>query len=79
MKYEIVDKVDYTTVQFLIEREDGRECRVRMTEHDWHDSWEVIDENGDVIDNDDPLAEMLIEMCEAEITFGNSSYDHKRR
>jgi hypothetical protein len=32
-----------------------------------------------VIDNDDPLAEMLIDMCEAEITFGNSSHDHKRR
>ena len=79
MKYEIVDKVNYNTVQFLIEREDGRECRVRMTEHDWYDSWEVIDENGDVIDNDDPLAEMLIEMCDAELTFGNSNYDHKRR
>ena len=68
MKYEIVDKVNYTTVQFLIEREDGRECRVRMTEYDWHDDWEVIDENGDIIDNDDPLAEMLIEMCEAELS-----------
>jgi hypothetical protein len=68
MKYEIVDKVNYITVQFLIEREDGRECRVRMTEYDWHDSWEVIDENGDVIDNNDPLAEMLIVMCEEELS-----------
>jgi len=68
MKYEIVDKASYTTVQFLIEREDGRECRVRMTEHDWYDEIEVIDENGDVIDNDDPLAEMLIQMCETELS-----------
>jgi hypothetical protein len=68
MKYEIVDQTSYRTVQFLIEREDGRECRVRMTEHDWHDDWEVIDENGDVIDNNDPLAEMLIIMCEEELS-----------
>ena len=68
MKYEIVDKASYTTVQFLIEREDGRECRVRMTENDFHDDWEVMDENGDIIDNDDPLAEMLIEICDKELT-----------
>lgn len=68
MKYEIVDKANYKTVQFLIEREDGRECYVRMTEYDWNDDWEVMDENGDVINNDDPLAEMLIEMCEAELS-----------
>jgi hypothetical protein len=67
MKYEIVDQTSYRTVQFLIEREDGRECRVKMTEYDWDDDWEVIDENGDVIDNDDPLAEMLIEICEIEL------------
>jgi hypothetical protein len=67
MKYEIIDQVSYRTVQFLIVREDGRECRVRMTGYDWYD-WEVIDENGDIIDNDDPLAEMLIEMCEAELS-----------
>ncbi len=68
MKYEIVDQTSYTTVHFLIEREDGRECRVIMTERDWYNSWEVIDENDDVIDNDDPLAEMLIQMCEAELS-----------
>jgi hypothetical protein len=67
MKYEIIDQVSYRTVQFLIVREDGRECRIRMTEHEWHDDWEVIDENGDIIDNDDPLAEMLITMCEEEL------------
>jgi hypothetical protein len=67
MKYEITDKVSYTTVHFTIEREDGREYRVSLAENDWHDDYQVMDENGDVIDNDDPLAEMLIELCDNEL------------
>jgi hypothetical protein len=42
----------------------------------WFGDWEndpvnaskVVDENGDVIDNDDPLAELLIEMCDKELS-----------
>jgi hypothetical protein len=68
MKYEITDKVSYTTVHFTIEREDGRIYNVSMAENDWHDEYRVVDENGDVIDNDDPLAEMLIELCDKELS-----------
>jgi hypothetical protein len=67
MKYEITDKATYTTVYFTVEREDGREYRVSLAENDWHDDYQVMDENGDVIDNDDPLAEMLIELCDNEL------------
>jgi hypothetical protein len=67
MKYEIIDKVSYNTIHFTIEREDGREYRVSLAENDWHDDYQVMDENGDVIDNDDPLAEMLIELCDNEL------------
>ena len=69
MKYEITDKVSYTTVHFTIESEDGsREYRVSMAENDFYDDYRVMDENGDVIDNDDPLAELLIEMCDKELS-----------
>jgi hypothetical protein len=67
MKYEITDKATYTTVYFTVEREDGREYRVSLAENDFHDDYQVMDENGDVIDNDDPLAEMLIELCDNEL------------
>ena len=67
MKYEITDKATYTTVYFTVEREDGREYRVSLAENDFHDDYQVMDENGDVIDNDDPLAEMLIELCDKEL------------
>jgi hypothetical protein len=67
MKYEITDKASYTTVYFTVEREDGREYRVSLAENDFHDDYQVMDENGDVIDNDDPLAEMLIELCDKEL------------
>ena len=68
MKYEITDKATYTTVYFTVEREDGREYRVSLAENDFHDDYQVMDENGDVIDNDDPLAEMLIELCDKELS-----------
>jgi hypothetical protein len=67
MNYEITDKVSYTTVYFTIEREDGREYRVSVVENDWYDDYQVMDENGDIINSDDPLSEMLIEMCENEL------------
>jgi hypothetical protein len=67
MKYEITDKVSYNTVHFMIEREDGREYRVSIVEDDWHDNYQVMDENGDVIDNNDPLAEILIELWDKEL------------
>jgi len=68
MKYEITDKASYMTIHFTIEREDGREYRVSLVENDWHDEYRVVDENGDVLDNDDPLAELLIEMCDKELS-----------
>ena len=68
MKYEITDKVSYTTVHFTIEREDGREYRVNIAENILHDDYQVMDENNDILDNDDPLAELLIEMCDKELS-----------
>jgi hypothetical protein len=68
MKYEITDKATYTTVYFTVEREDGREYRVSLAENDFHDDYQVMDENGDVIDNDDPLAEMLFDLCDKELS-----------
>jgi hypothetical protein len=68
MKYEITDKTSYTTVHFTIEREDGRIYNVSMAENDWHDDYRVMDENGDVIEEGDPLYEMLIEMCDKELS-----------
>ena len=68
MKYEITDKVSYTTVHFTIECEDGREYRVNIAENIIHDDYQVMDENGDILDNNDPLAELLIEMCDKELS-----------
>ena len=67
MKYEITDKVSYNTVHFMIEREDGREYRVSIVEDDWHDNYQVMDENGDVFNHDDPLYDLLITICEEEL------------
>ena len=67
MRYEITDKKSYKTVYFAIEREDGREYRVIIAENDLYDDYQVMDENGDILDNDDPLAEMLIELCDKEL------------
>ena len=67
-RYKITDKAIYRTVHFTIEREDGREYRVSLAENDFHDEYQVTDENGDVLDNDDPLAELLIELCDKELS-----------
>ena len=67
MKYEITDKVIYTTTQFMIEHEDGREYRVSLTENDGYEHYRVIDENDDVIDHDDPLYDLLVTLCEENL------------
>jgi hypothetical protein len=68
MKYEIVDKIDYTTVQFLIESEDGsREYRVSMAENDFYDDWRIMDEDGNEIESETELYKELVMLCEAEL------------
>jgi hypothetical protein len=68
MKYEITDKVSYTTVHFTVESEDGsREYRVSMAENDIFDEWRVMDEEGNDIDHNVDLYDTLIAMCEAEL------------
>ena len=67
MKYEIIDKIIYTTTQFTIEREDGRKCYVNLTENDSQEHYRVIDENDDIIDNDDPLYDLLVTLCKENL------------
>ena len=67
MKYEITDKASYTTVHFTIEREDGREYRVSLAENDWHDDYQVMDENGNEIEPETELYKELVILCETEL------------
>jgi hypothetical protein len=67
MKYEITDKAAYTTVYFTVECEDGREYRVSIVEDDWHDNYQVMDENGNEIEPETELYKELVTLCEIEL------------
>jgi hypothetical protein len=67
MKYEITDKASYTTVHFTIESEDGSEYRVSLAENDWHDDYQVMDENGNEIEPETELYKELVILCEIEL------------
>ena len=63
MKLEIIDKVVYTTTQYLVDGDDGIEYQVRCHEDDFLDYWSVwSDADGD-IDVDSELGSELIRFC----------------
>jgi hypothetical protein len=67
MKYEITDKVSYTTVHFTVESEDGKEYNVSMAENDFYDDYKIMDENGNDIEPGTDLYEELVMLCDAEL------------
>ena len=66
-KFEITDSISYTTWQFTVEDQDGSIYTVRIEESLGEDVYEVMDEEGNIMDEDDVLYDELITMCEESI------------
>ena len=67
MKYEITDQVTYKTVHFTIEADNGEVYRVNVTENDWKDEWIIMNEDGNEIDDNSELYDVLVALCEESI------------
>lgn len=63
MEFEILDKVVYKTVQYLIIDKDGTEYHVKCHEDDFLDYWSISSDDDDDIDPKSVIGSMLIEFC----------------
>lgn len=68
MKFEITDQVTYRTVHFTLEDESNNEYIVRITEHDFDDTWEVEDSEGNIVDEDDEIYDELVTICTEQLS-----------
>ena len=66
MKFEITDQQVYRTAHFTIEGEDGIIYIVNMDEGEFVDNWNIMDEDGNDIDDENICSE-LINICEVEL------------
>lgn len=67
MKFEITDQAFYRTVIFTVEDENKKEYTIRLAEHDWFDTWEVEDSEGNILSEGTQLYNELVTMCEEEL------------
>jgi len=67
MKYEIIDKREYTTTVWIVETKDDIytvTCQENEVDWDWH----ISSEEKDYIDRYSDLAKELINMCTGDIS-----------
>lgn len=69
MAFQITDTTIYKTVQFKVKNENGKVYYLSLTEHDWHTNWEVKNEGGDSV-QDDELIEELVFICQKRLEEG---------
>lgn len=62
MKFEITDQQVLRTAYFTVESEDGTVYNVNLQENEWFDSWQVMDEDGNEVE-DETLRNELIDLC----------------
>jgi hypothetical protein len=62
----LIDYVENITND-RIESEDGSEYRVSLAENDWHDDYQVMDENGNEIEPETELYKELVILCDNEL------------
>jgi hypothetical protein len=62
MKFEITDQQVLRTAYFTVEGEDGTVYNVNLQENEWFDSWQVMDEDGNEVE-DETLRNELIDLC----------------
>jgi hypothetical protein len=61
-KYVVTDRTVYRTTHWVVEAGDEA-YYVQCQEGDMYDTW-IVENDGEVIDNDTELAQELIERCE---------------
>lgn len=66
MKFEITDQQILRTAYFTVEGEDGTVYNVNLQENEWFDSWQVMDEDGNEVE-DETLRSELIDLCSEQI------------
>jgi uncharacterized protein YnzC (UPF0291/DUF896 family) len=66
MKFEITDQQVLRTAYFTVEGEDGIIYNVNLQENEWFDSWQVMDEDGNEVE-DEVLRGELIDLCSNQI------------
>ncbi len=62
MKFERTDQQVLRTAYFTVEGEDGTVYNVNLQENEWFDSWQVMDEDGNEVE-DETLRNELIDLC----------------
>jgi hypothetical protein len=62
MKFEIIDQQVLRTAYFTVEGEDGIVYRVNLVENEWFDTWQIMDEEDNEIE-DETLRNELIDLC----------------
>ena len=69
-QFEITNIMVYKTVQFTVKDKNGKTYYVSLAEHDWYDDWEIKNESGELVKDNDELLEELVFICQKQLEEG---------